>query len=415
VSRALGPGRLSKARRGNGPERWILDWTGSDGVRRRQALSTDKAIAERMQREILRQRDLESVGLGTVEGQSRSIDEVRELFLQDLAVRATHQHVRNVRSHLQHFFEDVPVSRVRDLRPAHVIAHRARQIGAGSSRETQNHRLRALKAMFSWAAANSLIAQSPVAGVKRLLVGAKHVTRQRRALSDWEIERLLHAAEEDDREMQARLSATKSGRSKGTRWSKRARAERIPQAVFFRALVMTGARYGELVRATWHDVNVHEHTLALRGETTKSGRTRVLPLREALVRDLVALRETHERVLGSPGPRVFISPEGVEWPEVSRNALRVLHRVMKRAGIARRDEHGHVVDLHALRHTYASQLARRGVGLAITQQLLGHSDPSLTARHYTHLGIEDLREAVDRATNSTPAHVARAVGNPRRR
>jgi site-specific recombinase XerD len=38
------------------------------------------------------------------------------------------------------------------------------------------------------------------------------------------------------------------------------------------------------------------------------------------------------------------------------------------------------------------------VGLVQAQHLLGHSDPKLTARIYTHVGVEDLREAVDRVS-----------------
>jgi site-specific recombinase XerD len=51
--------------------------------------------------------------------------------------------------------------------------------------------------------------------------------------------------------------------------------------------------------------------------------------------------------------------------------------------------------VHALRHSFASRLARNGVGLAQAQRLLGHSDPKLTASIYTHLEPEDLREAVE--------------------
>jgi integrase len=50
--------------------------------------------------------------------------------------------------------------------------------------------------------------------------------------------------------------------------------------------------------------------------------------------------------------------------------------------------------LHALRHTAASRLARAGVGLVLAQKLLGHADPKLTARVYSHVEVEDLRAAV---------------------
>jgi integrase len=52
--------------------------------------------------------------------------------------------------------------------------------------------------------------------------------------------------------------------------------------------------------------------------------------------------------------------------------------------------------IHSTRHTFASQLGRAGVGLVQAQRLLGHSTPELTAQVYTHLGIEDLRGAVEK-------------------
>jgi len=61
-------------------------------------------------------------------------------------------------------------------------------------------------------------------------------------------------------------------------------------------------------------------------------------------------------------------------------------RLLEAAGIERTDAHGRSVDIHALRHTTATRLARSVAPLAITQRVLGHSDPKLTARVYTHLG-----------------------------
>jgi len=41
-------------------------------------------------------------------------------------------------------------------------------------------------------------------------------------------------------------------------------------------------------------------------------------------------------------------------------------------------------------------MARNGAPLAVTQRILGHSDPKLTARVYVHLGVEEMRAVVDR-------------------
>jgi hypothetical protein len=75
----------------------------------------------------------------------------------------------------------------------------------------------------------------------------------------------------------------------------------------------------------------------------------------------------------------------------TNNVARVLRRSLERAGIARLNEAGEKLDLHALRHSAATQWARRGVPIVHAQALLGHSDVRLTSRVYTHVAVEDLR------------------------
>jgi len=76
--------------------------------------------------------------------------------------------------------------------------------------------------------------------------------------------------------------------------------------------------------------------------------------------------------------------------------MRILNRLLVRARIPKIDPEGRKIDIHALRHTAASRLARNGVPLAHTQRILGHSDPKLTAVVYTHLDVEDLRASIER-------------------
>lgn len=47
----------------------------------------------------------------------------------------------------------------------------------------------------------------------------------------------------------------------------------------------------------------------------------------------------------------------------------------KRAGLGKR------VGWHTLRHTFASDLVREGVNLAVVQRLLGHSTITMTMRY----------------------------------
>jgi integrase len=51
--------------------------------------------------------------------------------------------------------------------------------------------------------------------------------------------------------------------------------------------------------------------------------------------------------------------------------------------------------VHDLRHSYASQLASGGASLPLIGALLGHSNPTTTAR-YAHLFSDPMREATER-------------------
>jgi site-specific recombinase XerD len=65
--------------------------------------------------------------------------------------------------------------------------------------------------------------------------------------------------------------------------------------------------------------------------------------------------------------------------------------------------------MRSLRDSFASQLGRAGVGLVQAQRLLGHSTPELTAQVYTHLGIEDLRGAVEKLEPPTSRRTKRGA------
>ena len=54
--------------------------------------------------------------------------------------------------------------------------------------------------------------------------------------------------------------------------------------------------------------------------------------------------------------------------------------------------------IHDLRHQYASFLVNSGRTLYEFQQILGHSDPSVTQRH-AHLSKRSLQDAADSAND----------------
>lgn len=54
------------------------------------------------------------------------------------------------------------------------------------------------------------------------------------------------------------------------------------------------------------------------------------------------------------------------------------------------------VRFHDLRHTAATLTIRQGQPIPIVSKMLGHADPAMTLRRYTHV-LDDMREDAARA------------------
>lgn len=384
--RAMGPGRLFKRRKV-----WILDYRDADGKRRHLSLGADKRVAERRRAELIRRRDMELDGLGSLEGQQMRLDELAQLYMTDLAARTSAGHVKNVVARLSKTLDALEPSRVCDLRPLHILRLRAAAIQDGRANRTANLVSETLKAMLNWAVDAGVIAQNPIARLKKLPEGKGHQVHRRRALSDDEIERFLAASREYDRTCE--------------REAERVGAIHVPQTPLWLLLLDTGARWGEARQLTWGDVSFADQLLILRAETTKAKKERAIPLTDALDEELRVLRVRHQQILGripTIADRVLLSPRGSALSVGTNNPMRIFDRVLVRAQIERVDAQGRYVVIHALRHSFATRLERAGVSLTHAQRLMGHSDPKLTAQIYTHLGVDDLRGAIDRLNQPTP-------------
>lgn len=375
--RAPGPGRLWKRGRN-----WTLDYRDSSGTRRQQSLGANKAVADRRRMEIIRRRDMELDGLGGVEGMNLPLEDVIDEYLADLRPQVTDRHLVNVEGRLRRTIQDLgPKTRVRDLRPVDVRRLMNEKVQDGSAHRTANLIGTTWKSVLKWAAEVGLIAINPLQTLKKLPESREHQKCNRRALTDDEIARFLQASRDDDAKNELQF-----GR------------QRVPQTPLWTAMLDTGARWNELRTLVWGDVDFTGGVVALRAANTKNRKPRIIPLTERLSGELGRLRRHHERVLGrlpQVQDRVFLTPRGVGWGRPTNNPMRIFDRVLAAADVARVDVHGEKVDIHALRHTFATRLARAGAELTRTQRLMGHKDPKLTAAIYTHIGVDDLRSAIE--------------------
>jgi hypothetical protein len=75
--------------------------------------------------------------------------------------------------------------------------------------------------------------------------------------------------------------------------------------------------------------------------------------------------------------------------------VKILKRDLRAAGMPIEDDNGRVIDVHALRHTTATFLAKAGVAPRTAQSIMRHSDIRLTLGSYTDPQLLDEASAVD--------------------
>ncbi len=150
-------------------------------------------------------------------------------------------------------------------------------------------------------------------------------------------------------------------------------------------LTYTGARKKEARTLRWCDVTLGPKPCVLfREENTKDDDKRAVPLKAELAEMLGAEMEQLKALAPSSDGLVFS-------PFPSDDGL---HSDLAKAGIERRDALGRVIHFHAFRKTFQTWGASSGMGQRAAQELLGHSDPSLTANVYTDVAGLALHDEV---------------------
>lgn len=166
--------------------------------------------------------------------------------------------------------------------------------------------------------------------------------------------------------------------------------------------IALGLRQGEALGLRWDDVDMQQGWVQVRmalqrvdgklqlvePKTEKSRRTIEMP---DVVRDALRehrIRQLQERLLAGQTWQehglVFTTTIGT--PLDARNVVRHFHGLLETAGLPR-------MRFHDLRHTAASLLLAQGLELRVVQEVLGHSQISLTANLYAHVMPVLMKEA----------------------
>lgn len=149
-----------------------------------------------------------------------------------------------------------------------------------------------------------------------------------------------------------------------------------------RGALVSGCRYGELIRLVAADFNREAGSLLIR--ETKSGKSRHVPLDEGGCAFFDSL------TVGQPAERlIFTGDSGKPWGKS--------HQARPLALACRAARLDPPANFHCLRHTWASHRVMKGAPLIVVAQVLGHADTRMVEKHYGHLAPSYIRDVV-RAT-----------------
>jgi integrase len=309
----------------------------------------DRDIAKKRLRDIIvaKQRELE--GLSPKASTTLPISELLRRYAADLASRITAKHTKGTVNRIKRALAGTGWVWLADVAPSSWVAWRSTlTVSAKTVKEYQV----SMQAFMNWLVRMDCAERNPLQKVDKIETRGKMV-RPVRSFTDDELRRLLEVA-----------------------------GRRRPA---YLVLLYTGLRKREVKRLLWGDLKLDDakpYLLAREG-TTKNKRKRAIPLHPGLVEVLRKLRPSD----AADDQVVF---HGI-FPK--RGSLL---RDFKRAKIERVDAAGRVVHFHAFRKTFQTLGVRHGINQRSAQELLGHSDPRLTANVYTDVPALGLHAEVSK-------------------
>lgn len=221
----------------------------------------------------------------------------------------------------------------------------------GLSPVTVNTRLKTLRTLFKFLCEENLMESNPLQSVKKVVEDDNAIT----VLTVDELQRLLNTPN------QRRYSDFRD-------------------YVLMNVLLDSFLRINEALSLKVSDIDAETGVLTIRSETSKSRRTRIIPIQKStlkLLQELVSENDDFET------DYIFLANYGE--PMEANHFRKRLKQFVSKAGIEKR------VHPHLFRHTGATLFLEAGGDIRHLQMILGHKDLRMVLR-YTHLSNQALKK-----------------------
>ncbi len=435
--------------------RWLAKYRdASGGIREVSTGCKDKSAAQAVLSKLERESERERAGIVSSK-EYTALDNAAKLIAEHLdsfvtARRAeglSERQLKDTRELIEKVFQECGFKTLASVQRHKVEEWLAAKTVAGTGARRRNIYVEAVKTFLRWAVSCNRLLCNPLEGIARADQDAD-VRRERRALSENELPRLLTATmlrplAELGRETV--MLEPKDGKRSSWTYApltlanidaaiERARKKLASKpdlieaklllgrerGLIVKTLAMTGLRRGELaalqIRNLYLDESQQFIKLDRKSEKNRQGNT--IPLRMDLADDLrqwLADRWAKAQEVAQNVPTLSFEVEAARMrrgdektPDTGRLSgdellfdvpdrhalVKILDKDYAVAGIPKTDDRGRTVDVHCLRHSFATWIGESGVSPKDAQRLMRHSDVNLTMR-YTHGTPEAELKALD--------------------
>lgn len=151
-------------------------------------------------------------------------------------------------------------------------------------------------------------------------------------------------------------------------------------------LLYTGIRKGELLALRISDIDFAKNNIFINGYTSKSKKSRYIPLHFSLVSHLkVYMRE--RKKLQSKCSALIISSKG-DTPLTEHGLKYWVNKYVKFSGVK--------FHLHRFRHTFACKLALENADIISIMNVMGHTSTRMTERYLRSIKTEKSRDYIEK-------------------